>query len=58
MKVGAEAGSQKVRAWWPGLGGGVVGKSADFVVEAVGDNVGTLGKTHSDTHRHTQMDYP
>ncbi|CAJ1055137.1 filamin-A isoform X2 [Xyrichtys novacula] len=43
VKIGAEAGPQKVRAWGPGLEGGVVGKSADFVVEAVGDNVGTLG---------------
>ncbi|XP_041096044.1 filamin-A-like [Polyodon spathula] len=43
VKVGTEAGSQKVRAWGPGLEGGVVGKSADFVVEAVGDDVGTLG---------------
>lgn len=44
VKIGAEAGQQKVRAWGPGLEGGIVGKSADFVVEAVGDNVGTLGK--------------
>lgn len=44
VKVGPEAGQQKVRAWGPGLEGGVVGKSADFVVEAVGDNVGTLGE--------------
>uniref|UniRef100_A0A3B4WH19 Filamin A n=1 Tax=Seriola lalandi dorsalis TaxID=1841481 RepID=A0A3B4WH19_SERLL len=43
VKIGAEAGQQKVRAWGPGLEGGIVGKSADFVVEAVGDNVGTLG---------------
>uniref|UniRef100_A0A3P9I3H5 Filamin A, alpha (actin binding protein 280) n=1 Tax=Oryzias latipes TaxID=8090 RepID=A0A3P9I3H5_ORYLA len=43
VKVGAEAGQQMVRAWGPGLEGGIVGKSADFVVEAVGDNVGTLG---------------
>ncbi|XP_061075781.1 filamin-A-like isoform X1 [Conger conger] len=43
VKVGTEAGPQKVRAWGPGLEGGIVGKSADFVVEAVGDNVGTLG---------------
>ncbi|KAF0036580.1 hypothetical protein F2P81_011892 [Scophthalmus maximus] len=43
VKIGAEAGQQKVRAWGPGLDGGIVGKSADFVVEAVGDNVGTLG---------------
>lgn len=44
VKVGTECGQQKVRAWGPGLEGGVVGKSADFVVEAVGDDVGTLGK--------------
>lgn len=37
-------GSQKVRAWGPGLEGGVVGKSADFVVEAIGTEVGTLGE--------------
>uniref|UniRef100_A0A8C9Z4G8 Filamin A n=1 Tax=Sander lucioperca TaxID=283035 RepID=A0A8C9Z4G8_SANLU len=43
VKIGAEAGQQKVRAWGPGLESGIVGKSADFVVEAVGDNVGTLG---------------
>lgn len=44
VKVGTECGNQKVRAWGPGLEGGVVGKSADFVVEAIGDDVGTLGK--------------
>ena len=44
VKISPEAGPQKVRAWGPGLEGGVVGKSADFVVEAVGDDVGTLGK--------------
>uniref|UniRef100_W5NEM8 Filamin A n=1 Tax=Lepisosteus oculatus TaxID=7918 RepID=W5NEM8_LEPOC len=43
VKIGTEAGPQKVRAWGPGLEGGVVGSSADFVVEAVGDDVGTLG---------------
>ncbi|XP_041952722.1 filamin-A isoform X1 [Alosa sapidissima] len=43
VKVGMEAGPQMVRAWGPGLEAGVVGKSADFVVEAVGDDVGTLG---------------
>ncbi|XP_034027950.1 filamin-A isoform X4 [Thalassophryne amazonica] len=43
VNIGPEAGQQKVRAWGPGLEGGVVGKSADFVVEAVGDDVGTLG---------------
>lgn len=44
VKVSSEAGPQQVRAWGPGLEGGIVGKSADFVVEAVGDDVGTLGK--------------
>ncbi|XP_041430934.1 filamin-A isoform X1 [Xenopus laevis] len=43
VKVGTECGQQRVRAWGPGLEGGVVGKSADFVVEAIGDDVGTLG---------------
>ncbi|XP_077449768.1 filamin-C-like isoform X3 [Stigmatopora argus] len=41
--VGKEAGPQKVRAWGPGLETGMVGKSADFVVEAIGLEVGTLG---------------
>ncbi|XP_032822250.2 filamin-C isoform X1 [Petromyzon marinus] len=41
--VEVEAGTQKVRAWGPGLETGVVGKSANFVVEAVGTEVGTLG---------------
>lgn len=45
VKLGTEAGPQQVRAWGPGLESGVVGKSADFVVEAVGDDVGTLGKS-------------
>ncbi|XP_075690052.1 filamin-B isoform X2 [Rhinoderma darwinii] len=43
VQVGPEAGPQKVRAWGPGLYGGVVGKSADFVVESIGTEVGTLG---------------
>ncbi|XP_061470231.1 filamin-A isoform X1 [Rhineura floridana] len=43
VKVGMECTNQKVRAWGPGLEGGAVGKSADFVVEAIGDDVGTLG---------------
>lgn len=42
--MGPDAGPQKVRAWGPGLYGGVVGKSADFVVESIGTEVGTLGK--------------
>ncbi|XP_061523355.1 filamin-C isoform X2 [Phycodurus eques] len=41
--VNEEAGLQKVRAWGPGLETGIVGKSADFVVEAIGTEVGTLG---------------
>lgn len=48
--MGPEAGVQKVRAWGPGLETGVVGKSADFVVEAIGTEVGTLGKQVS-SHR-------
>lgn len=43
VHVGEEAGSQKVRAWGPGLETGMVGRSADFVVEAIGTEVGTLG---------------
>ncbi|KAJ4921025.1 hypothetical protein JOQ06_007930 [Pogonophryne albipinna] len=43
VQVSEEAGPQKVRAWGPGLETGVVGKSADFVVEAIGTEVGTLG---------------
>ncbi|XP_060713588.1 filamin-B isoform X1 [Tachysurus vachellii] len=41
--VSPEAGPQKIRAWGPGLEGGIVGKSADFVVESVGTDVGVLG---------------
>lgn len=41
--MGHEAGPQKVRAWGPGLHEGVVGKSADFVVESIGTEVGSLG---------------
>lgn len=44
MEVGPEAGFQKVRAWGPGLKTGMVGKSADFVVETIGTDVGTLGE--------------
>ncbi|XP_044199005.1 filamin-C-like isoform X9 [Thunnus albacares] len=43
VQVSEEAGPQKVRAWGPGLETGMVGKSADFVVEAIGTEVGTLG---------------
>ncbi|XP_045071669.1 filamin-C-like isoform X16 [Coregonus clupeaformis] len=41
--VSEDVGLQKVRAWGPGLETGMVGKSADFVVEAIGTEVGTLG---------------
>ncbi|KYO34434.1 hypothetical protein Y1Q_0021009 [Alligator mississippiensis] len=41
--VSPACGPQKVRAWGPGLEWGVAGRSADFVVEAIGDDVGTLG---------------
>uniref|UniRef100_A0A2K5S882 Filamin B n=1 Tax=Cebus imitator TaxID=2715852 RepID=A0A2K5S882_CEBIM len=43
VQVGPEAGMQKVRAWGPGLHGGIVGRSADFVVESIGSEVGSLG---------------
>ncbi|KAM4039066.1 filamin-C isoform 3-T3 [Anomaloglossus baeobatrachus] len=43
VHISPEVGVQKVRAWGPGLETGVVGKSADFVVEAIGTEVGTLG---------------
>ncbi|XP_028669033.1 filamin-C isoform X4 [Erpetoichthys calabaricus] len=43
VHISPEAGVQKVRAWGPGLETGMVGKSADFVVEAIGTEVGTLG---------------
>ncbi|KAM8820778.1 filamin-C isoform 2-T2 [Eudromia elegans] len=43
VQVAPAPGSQKVRAWGPGLETGRVGKSADFVVEAIGTEVGTLG---------------
>uniref|UniRef100_A0A8C4V1W2 Filamin B n=1 Tax=Falco tinnunculus TaxID=100819 RepID=A0A8C4V1W2_FALTI len=43
VQVGHEAGPQKVRAWGPGLHEGVVGKSADFVVESIGTEAGSLG---------------
>lgn len=45
VRVGEEVGPQKVRAWGPGLETGVVGRSADFVVEAIGTEVGTLGES-------------
>ncbi|XP_041746793.2 filamin-C-like [Coregonus clupeaformis] len=43
VEVSEVAGPQNVRAWGPGLLTGRVGKSADFVVEAIGTEVGTLG---------------
>lgn len=45
MSVGPEAGPQLIRAWGPGLEGGVVGKPAIFVVESVGTDVGVLGES-------------
>lgn len=44
VQVGSEAGQQKIRAWGPGLEGGVVGQPADFVAESVGTDVGVLGE--------------
>ncbi|CAM4731422.1 unnamed protein product [Leuciscus chuanchicus] len=43
VQVGNEAGPQKIRAWGPGLEGGSVGKSADFVAESIGTDIGVLG---------------
>ncbi|XP_049441714.1 filamin-B isoform X1 [Epinephelus fuscoguttatus] len=43
VTVGREAGPQQIRAWGPGLEGGVVGKPATFVVESIGTDVGVLG---------------
>ncbi|KAI4827415.1 hypothetical protein KUCAC02_030810 [Chaenocephalus aceratus] len=43
VSVGREAGPQQIRAWGPGLEGGIVGKPAAFVVESVGTDVGVLG---------------
>ncbi|XP_041945914.1 filamin-B [Alosa sapidissima] len=43
VQVGTAAGPQKIRAWGPGLEGGVVGRSADFVAESIGTDVGVLG---------------
>lgn len=51
VEVGGEAGVQKVRAWGPGLKTGMVGKSADFVVEAIGTDVGTLGEPRASDKR-------
>jgi len=42
--VGSEAGPQKIRAWGPGLEGGTVGLSANFLVESVGVDSGMLGE--------------
>ncbi|XP_041835805.1 filamin-B isoform X2 [Melanotaenia boesemani] len=41
--VGPEAGPQQIRAWGPGLEGGIVGKPATFVVESIGPDAGVLG---------------
>ncbi|XP_038164689.1 filamin-B isoform X2 [Cyprinodon tularosa] len=43
VAVSPEAGPQQIRAWGPGLEGGIVGKPATFVVESIGTDVGVLG---------------
>uniref|UniRef100_A0A3Q4HHD8 Filamin B n=1 Tax=Neolamprologus brichardi TaxID=32507 RepID=A0A3Q4HHD8_NEOBR len=43
VTVGQQAGPQQIRAWGPGLEGGIVGKPATFVVESIGTDVGVLG---------------
>lgn len=45
MTVGPAAGPQQIRAWGPGLEGGIVGKPATFVVESIGTDVGVLGES-------------
>lgn len=45
MAVAPEAKPQQIRAWGPGLEGGVVGKPATFVVESIGADVGVLGES-------------
>lgn len=55
VQVSEEAGPQKVRAWGPGLETGMVGKSADFVVEAIGTEVGTLGTSQRHKHLLTHL---
>lgn len=42
--MGEAAGPQQIRAWGPGLEGGIVGKPAIFVVESVATDVGVLGE--------------
>lgn len=44
VMVGPEAGPQRIRAWGPGLEGGIVDKPAIFVVESVSPDVGVLGE--------------
>lgn len=44
VTVGQQAGPQQIRAWGPGLEGGIVGKPATFVVESIGTDVGVLGE--------------
>jgi filamin len=41
--VGAEAATQQVRAYGPGLHGGMVDHTSDFVVETIGESIGQLG---------------
>lgn len=43
--MGEEAGPQQIRAWGPGLEGGVAGRPAIFVVESVAAEVGVLGES-------------
>lgn len=45
VAVGQEAGPQQIRAWGPGLEGGIVGKPATFVVESIGPDAGVLGES-------------
>lgn len=53
VTVGQEAGPQQIRAWGPGLEGGIVGKPATFVVESIGTDVGVLGESDPTWFRFT-----
>merc|ERR1719376_1219222 len=43
VSVAKKAGKQKIRAYGPGLEGGIVKRPAAFVVETIGEEIGQLG---------------
>lgn len=44
VSVAKKAGKQKIRAYGPGLEGGIVKRPAAFVVETIGEEIGQLGR--------------